>query len=63
MTPLVVNNSNQVTSGNRRLCAIWKLGLKKVKVEIIGVTGDDVTSPIIHHNKHRNKCLREIINE
>ena len=63
LTPLVIDKSNQVISGNRRLEAIKQLGWKSVEVEVVDVADEDVVSILIHHNKFRTKQVREILNE
>jgi len=63
LTPLVIDKSNQVISGNRRLAAIRQLGWEKVAVEVADVADEDVVSILIHHNKFRTKQTREILNE
>ncbi len=63
LTPLIVDKSNQVISGNRRLSAVRELGWKRVKVEVADIPDEDVVSLLIHHNKQRIKSIREVINE
>jgi site-specific DNA-methyltransferase (adenine-specific) len=63
LTPLVIDKSNQVISGNRRLAAIKQLGWKSVEVEVADLGDEDVVTILIHHNKHRTKQMREILNE
>jgi ParB/RepB/Spo0J family partition protein len=63
LQPLIVDTSNQVISGNRRLSAIRQLGWKKVEIEVVDVSEDEVVSLLIHHNKQRVKNTREVINE
>jgi DNA modification methylase len=63
LSPLVIDKSNQVISGNRRLSAIRELGWKEVDVEVADIPEEDVVSILIHHNKQRIKSTREILNE
>lgn len=63
LTPLVINQLNQVISGNRRLEAIRRLGWEDVEVSRIEVTDEEVIPLIVHHNKQRIKTNREILNE
>ena len=63
LEPLVIDKKNQVISGNRRLEAIRKLGLKKIEVKRVDVNDDEVGIHLVHYNKHRIKTAREILNE
>lgn len=63
LSPLVIDKSNQVISGNRRLAAIRKIGWTKVDVEVAELCDEDVVPLLIHHNKQRVKSTREILNE
>ena len=63
LQPLVINQHNQVISGNRRLIAIKNIGLEKVDVQKINITEDETLSLLIHHNKQRIKSCRENLNE
>ena len=63
LQPLVIDQKNRVVSGNRRLVAIKKLGLKSVEVEKIKVSDKDVGRLLIHHNKQRLKTNQELLNE
>lgn len=60
---LVVDQFNQVISGNRRLAAIQMLGWKQVQVKLVSVAPDDAAVLIVNHNKQRVKTNREILNE
>ena len=60
---LVIDQKNRVISGNRRLVAIKKLGLKSVEVEKIKVSEKDVGHLLVHHNKQRLKTNQELLNE
>ena len=63
LQPLVVDQHDQVISGNRRLTAVRKLGWRKVEVEKVKVLEKDVANLLIHHNKQRVKTCRELLNE
>ena len=63
LQPLIIDQSNQVISGNRRLCAIKQLGWREVEAEIVDVAEDEVIALLIHHNKQRVKSARETLNE
>ena len=51
LTPLVIDKSKRVISGNRRLVAIKKLGLKRVEVDEVDIKDREVVPLIFHHNK------------
>jgi DNA modification methylase len=63
LSPLVIDQHQQVISGNRRFAAIQKLGWEKVEVTQVDVTSDDAPILIVHHNKQRVKTNRETLNE
>ena len=63
LQPLVIDQKNRVISGNRRLVAIKKLGLKTVEVEKVKVSDKEVGKLLVHHNKQRVKTHRELLNE
>jgi DNA modification methylase len=63
LTPLVIDQHNQVISGNRRFAAITQLAWEKVEVTQVEVIPDDAPSLIVHHNKQRVKTQRETLNE
>jgi len=64
LQPLVINEKNQVISGNRRLEAVRRLGWSKVDCEVIKTSNDEEEmSLLVHYNKQRRKTLREILNE
>jgi len=63
LQPLVINQHNQVISGNRRLSAIRNIGWVEVEVEKVEVSDEETASLLIHHNKNRVKTSKEIINE
>ena len=63
LEPLVIDKKNQVISGNRRLEAIRRVGLKKVEVKRVDISDKEVGLHLVHYNKHRIKTAREILNE
>ena len=63
LQPLVINQHNQVISGNRRFLAITKLDWKEVEVEQVVIPDDEVGKYLVHYNKFRKKSYREILNE
>ena len=63
LSPLVIDKSNQVISGNRRLVAIRELGWREVEAEIVDIPDEDVVSILIAYNKQRVKSCREMLNE
>ena len=60
---LVINQHNQVISGNRRFTAIKKLDWTEVEVEQIDIDDEDVGKYLVHYNKFRVKKFREVLNE
>ena len=63
LNALVVDQHDQVISGNRRLEAIKQLGWKTVEVDFVDVEQKTVERLIVHHNKQRIKTHRELLNE
>ena len=63
LQPLVINERNEVVSGNRRLEAIRRLGWEKVEVTVISSAAEDEPKLIVHHNKQRVKTCKELLNE
>jgi len=63
LQPLVINQRNEVISGNRRLKAIQNLGWTDIEVIRIDIDPEDELRQIVHYNKHRIKTCREILNE
>lgn len=63
LTPLIIDKSNRVISGNRRLMAIRELGWVNVDVEVSEVSSRDAVGLLIHYNKQRIKTSRELLNE
>jgi hypothetical protein len=60
---LVINQNNQIISGNRRFSAIKKLGWKTVSCDRIEIAKKDTPQILIHYNKQRIKTCRELLNE
>ena len=60
---LVINQQNQVISGNRRLEALKRLNWKTVDCDRIHLKKKDVPKYLIHYNKQRIKTCRELLNE
>jgi DNA modification methylase len=63
LQPLVVDQKNQIISGNRRFEAVKRLGWKKVDCERVKVGKSDVGWYLVHYNKQRVKTCRELLNE
>ncbi len=63
LQPLVINQFNQVVSGNRRLCAIRQLGLEEVECELVQIDENLVAKYLVHYNKQRVKTCKEILKE
>ena len=63
LQPLVINERNEVVSGNRRLEAIRRLGWEEVEVSLISSVAEDEPKLIVHHNKQRVKTCKELLNE
>ena len=63
LQPLVINQDNQVISGNRRFESIKRLGWQNVEVEEKIVTVEEEELLLIHYNKQRVKTFRELLNE
>ena len=61
LTPLVIDERNQVISGNRRLKCIQILGWRAVEVNQIHIGDQNPAVLIIHHNKQRHKSYQELI--
>lgn len=60
---LVIDQDNQVVSGNRRLESVKRLGWKSVECERVEIDPHEVGSYLIHYNKQRVKSCRELLNE
>jgi ParB-like chromosome segregation protein Spo0J len=63
LQPLVINQRNEVVSGNRRLEAIRRLGWEEVEVNVVSSVAEDEPKLIVHHNKQRVKTCKELLNE
>jgi ParB/RepB/Spo0J family partition protein len=63
LQPLVVDQNNQIISGNRRFEAIKKLKWKQVPVIRTIIKPVDVPLLLISYNKQRVKSVQEIVNE
>jgi len=60
---LIVDEKNQVISGNRRLECIRRLKWKSVEIKRVDVEDQDIGRQLVHYNKHRVKTARELLNE
>jgi len=63
LQPLVIDQNNQIISGNRRFESIKRLGWKKVEVEQRNVKLEEEELLLIHYNKQRVKTYKELLNE
>ena len=63
LQPLVIDQYNQVISGNRRFESIKRLGWENVEVEQRTVSENEDEILLVHFNKQRIKTFREILNE
>jgi len=63
LEPLVINQNNQIISGNRRCQALKSLGLDKVEVIRKNIKKEEEALYLIHYNKQRVKKASEILNE
>lgn len=63
LQPLVIDQNNQIISGNRRFEAIKKLKWKQVPVIRTTIKPVDVPLLLISYNKQRVKSIQEIVNE
>ena len=63
LQPLVIDQLNQVVSGNRRLCAIRQLGWEEVEYQMDQIDENLVAKYLVHYNKQRVKSCKEILNE
>ena len=61
LEPIVVNKSNVVISGHRRLQSCINLGLKQVDVRVKDF--DDELIALVELNRYRSKTATELINE
>ena len=60
---LIIDQYNQIISGNRRFESIKRLGWNEVEVEVKEVKKGEEELLLIHHNKQRIKSFKELINE
>ena len=60
---LIIDQHNQIISGNRRFESIKRLGWKEIEVEVRDVQEDEEELLLIHYNKQRIKSFKELINE
>jgi len=60
---LIIDQHNQIISGNRRFESIKRLGWNEVEVEVKDVKDGEEELLLIHHNKQRIKSFKELINE
>jgi len=63
LQPLVIDQHNQIISGNRRFESIKRLDWKEVEVEQRFVKEGEEEVLLVHYNKQRIKTFREILNE
>lgn len=63
LQPLVINQSNQIISGNRRFEAIKRLGWSTVDVSQVDIPLSDEELMLVHFNKQRIKTSKELLNE
>jgi ParB/RepB/Spo0J family partition protein len=63
LEPIVINQKNQILSGNRRYEAIKQLNWKEVEVLKLEVKSKEDPKYLVHFNKHRIKTFKEILNE
>ena len=63
LQPLVIDQHNQIISGNRRFESIKRLGWNEVEVEQRNVNEGEEELLLVHYNKQRVKSFREILNE
>jgi ParB/RepB/Spo0J family partition protein len=63
LQPLIIDNRNQVISGNRRFESIKRLGWNEVEVIQREVKEEEEELLLIHYNKQRIKSFKELINE
>ena len=63
LQPLIIDQYNQVISGNRRFVCIQNLGWKEVEVEQKSVETKDEEFLLVQYNKQRVKSYKELLNE
>ena len=60
---LIIDQYNQIISGNRRFESIKRLKWEEVEVEVKEVKDGEEELLLIHFNKQRIKSFKELINE
>jgi hypothetical protein len=60
---LVVDQYDQVISGNRRLEAVKRLGWKSVEIEKVQVSDDETIPLLVSYNQQRVKTNKELLQE
>lgn len=63
LQPLVIDQHNQIISGNRRFESIKRLGWEEVEVDLKNVKKGEEEILLVHYNKQRVKTFVEILNE
>ena len=63
LQPLVIDQHNQIISGNRRFESVKRLGWNEVDVEFKEIEEGEEELLLVHFNKQRIKTFREYINE
>jgi len=63
LQPLVIDQHNQIISGNRRFESIKRLEWENVEVEQRFVNDGEEEILLVHYNKQRVKTFKEILNE
>ncbi|MDA8923790.1 ParB N-terminal domain-containing protein [Flavobacteriaceae bacterium] len=59
---LIIDQHQQIISGNRRFESIKRLGWNEVEVEVKEVEDGEEELLLIHYNKQRIKSFKELIN-
>ena len=60
---LIIDQYNQIISGNRRFESIKRLKWEEVEVEVKEVKDGEEELLLIHFNKQRIKSFKELFNE
>ena len=60
---IIIDQHQQIISGNRRFESIKRLGWEEVEVEVKEVKKGEEELLLIHYNKQRIKSFKELINE
>ena len=63
LQPLIIDQHNQIISGNRRFESIKRLDWEEVEVHVKEVMDGEEELLLIHFNKQRIKSFKELINE